>query len=121
MPRRCTPIPTLLIILLPFLLTFALPARAPGDTLLKTPFAQIRDQARDTQVRWYMFGGWAHVNTWVDTYVAVEMKKRHDIDLVRVPMDAGVFINKLLNEKAAGRKTGSIDLLWINGEDFKNA
>ena len=36
-------------------------------------------------------------------------------------MDAGIFVNKLLNEKAAGREEGSIDLVWINGENFKNA
>ncbi len=89
--------------------------------LLETPFDQIVQQARGSQVRWYMFGGWAHVNAWVDTYVAGEMKKRYAVDLVRVPMDAGVFVNKLLNEKAAGKTSGNIDLLWINGENFKNA
>jgi putative spermidine/putrescine transport system substrate-binding protein len=96
-------------------------AKSTDDSLLQIPFQHIAEQARGHQVRWYMFGGWAHVNDWVDTYVAGEMKKRYDIDLVRVPMDAGVFINKLLNEKAAGKKTGNIDLLWINGENFKNA
>ena len=89
--------------------------------LLETPFDEIVQQARGSQVRWYMFGGWAHVNAWVDTYVAAEMKTRYAIDLVRVPMDAGVFVNKLLNEKAAGKTIGNIDLLWINGENFKNA
>ncbi len=98
-----------------------LPAQPTDASLLAAPFAQIEEQARGSQVRWYMFGGWAHVNTWVDTYVAGEMKKRYDIELVRVPMDAGVFVNKLLNEKAAGKKVGTIDLLWINGENFKNA
>jgi putative spermidine/putrescine transport system substrate-binding protein len=98
-----------------------LPAQQTDTALLDTPFARIEEQARGSQVRWYLFGGWAHVNTWVDTYVAGEMKKRYDIDLVRVPMDAGVFVNKLLNEKAAGRKKGNIDLLWINGENFKNS
>ncbi len=68
-----------------------------------------------------MYGGWAHVNTWVDTFVAKEMKQRYDMDVKRVPMDAGVFVNKLLNEKAAGKESGTIDLLWINGENFKNA
>ncbi len=91
------------------------------DSLLDISFGKIVEQARGSKVRWYMFGGWAHVNSWVDTYVAGEMKKKYNIDLVRVPMDAGVFINKLLNEKAANRKTGNIDLLWINGENFKNA
>jgi putative spermidine/putrescine transport system substrate-binding protein len=96
-------------------------AQSGDASLLDSPYASIEAQARDSQVRWYMFGGWAHVNTWVDTYVATEMKQRYDIELVRVPMDAGVFINKLLSEKAAGKKTGNIDLLWINGENFKNA
>lgn len=74
-----------------------------------------------TEVRWYMYGGWVHVNNWVDTVVADEMKKRFNIKLTRVPADASVFINKLLNEKAAGKETGTIDLVWINGENFKNA
>jgi putative spermidine/putrescine transport system substrate-binding protein len=97
------------------------PAQATDASLLETPFARIEEQARGSQVRWYMYGGWAHVNTWVDTYVAGELRKRYDIELVRVPMDAGVFVNKLLNEKAAGRQKGNIDLLWINGENFKNS
>ncbi|WP_300456789.1 ABC transporter substrate-binding protein [Desulfobacula sp.] len=113
------------IALIAFWILFMLPGPAAAknteDSLLQIPFQQIAEQARNHQVRWYMFGGWAHVNAWVDTYVAGEMKKRYDIDLVRVPMDAGIFINKLLNEKAAGKKTGNIDLLWINGENFKNA
>ena len=98
-----------------------LAAQQTDTALLDTPFAHIEEKARGSQVRWYMFGGWAHVNTWVDAYVAGEMKTRYNIDLVRVPMDAGVFVNKLLNEKAAGKKTGNIDLLWINGENFKNS
>ena len=100
-----------------------LPACAqPSDaSLLEAPFERLVAQSRGSQVRWYMFGGWAHVNTWVDTYVAGEMKKQYGIELVRVPMDAGVFVNKLLNEKAAGKRIGNIDLLWINGENFKNA
>ena len=39
----------------------------------------------------------------------------------RVPADAAVFINKLLAEKQAGGSKGTMDLLWINGENFKNA
>ncbi|MBR9985533.1 MAG: ABC transporter substrate-binding protein [Desulfosarcina sp.] len=114
---------TLVIIALYFTMTAptGLYAQTADADLAKTPFSRIEEQARGSQVSWYMFGGWAHVNTWVDTYVAGEMKTRYDIDLVRVPMDAGVFVNKLLNEKAAGKKKGNIDLLWINGENFKNA
>jgi len=95
--------------------------QAGKTPLLERPFEEIEKQAEGTEVRWYMYGGWAHVNAWVDTYVARELKERYNIRLIRVPMDAGVFVNKLLNEKAAGKRNGTIDLLWINGENFKNA
>ncbi|MCF8039820.1 MAG: ABC transporter substrate-binding protein [Desulfohalobiaceae bacterium] len=102
-------------------LVIYIPTQAGQHPLLEKTFRQIEEQAEGTEVRWYMFGGWAHVNAWVDTYAADEMKKRYDIELNRVPMDASVFVNKLLNEKAAGKEQGTIDLLWINGENFKNA
>lgn len=108
---------TLLILMV--LMALTLPAGARD--LLTAPFGDVEKKARGSKVRWYMYGGWAHVNAWVDTYVAEQMKQRYDIALVRVPMDAGVFVNKLLNEKAAGKTPGTIDLLWINGENFKNA
>ncbi|HCY87791.1 MAG TPA: ABC transporter substrate-binding protein [Desulfobacteraceae bacterium] len=111
---------TLMILWAALILPVA-PAGADDTALQHLPFEQIVEKARGTEVRWYMYGGWAHVNDWVDTHVAAEMKKRYDIRLVRVPMDAGVFVNKLLNEKAAGKQKGNIDLLWINGENFKNA
>ena len=88
---------------------------------LNQDFGTITEAARDTEVRWYMYGGWSHVNTWVDTWVKEELASRYGIRLVRVPMDASVFVNKLLAEKAADKDTGVIDLLWINGENFKNA
>jgi len=95
------------------------PAKQDGKALLNSDWQTIEDSGRNSTVRFYMYGGFAHVNNWVDTYVASELKKRYGIDLVRVPMDAGVFVNKLLTEKSAGKEIGSIDLLWINGENFK--
>ncbi len=68
-----------------------------------------------------MWGGSEQINSWIDNYVDVKLKVDYNIDLVRVPMDATIFVNKLLTEKSAGKKTGDIDLLWINGENFKNA
>jgi putative spermidine/putrescine transport system substrate-binding protein len=121
MLTRLKSIQVLLIVLVVSFLTVPLPARSSDHLPTETSFDQILEQARGSRVSWYMYGGWTHVNTWVDTFVAGELKQRYNIDLKRVPMDAGVFVNKLLNEKAAGKKTGTIDLLWINGENFKNA
>jgi putative spermidine/putrescine transport system substrate-binding protein len=87
--------------------------------LYELSWPQIVEQARGATVRYYGYGGWAHVNKWIDGYVAKQMQQRYQIKLVRTPMDAAVFVNKLLTEKLADKKTGSIDLLWINGENFK--
>lgn len=94
----------------------ALPAAASDDP----GYAEILRQARGSEVKWYMWGGSTTINAWVDGYVAKTVKERFDITLKRVPADAAVFVNKLLAEKQAGGK-GSMDLLWINGENFKNA
>ncbi len=95
--------------------------QTPATSVLDQDYAQLEQAARGSEVRWHMWGGSAQINQWVDTYVAGEMKKRFDITVVRVPMDAPVFVNKLLTEKAAAKTTGTMDLLWINGENFKNA
>lgn len=87
---------------------------------LQAPWNEVVEAAKGTTVRWYMFGGFTHVNKWVDTWVAAEMQARYDVTVERVPMDAGVFVNKLLTEQQAGSMRGSIDLLWINGENFKS-
>lgn len=77
--------------------------------------------ARDTTVRFYMYGGMNNVNDWIDSVVSSAVKDKYGITIERVPMSAPVFMNKMLAEKSAGKTQGSIDLLWINGENFKNA
>lgn len=84
-------------------------------------FDKITQLASGTEVRFYMWGGSEQINNWIDNYVGVKLKQEYNLDLVRVPMDASIFVNKLLIEKSAGKKYGDIDLLWINGENFKNA
>lgn len=94
---------------------------APSQALAAQSFAEVEDAAGGSKVKWFMWGGSPTINDWVDTYVADQVKKRYDITLKRVPADAAIFINKLLTEKQMGRDKGTMDLLWINGENFKNA
>jgi putative spermidine/putrescine transport system substrate-binding protein len=100
-------------------------ARAGGSkeeqNLLGEEFSAIREQARGTTVRFYMWGGSSVINSWVDGFVTDELAERYAITLERVPMDAPIFVNKLLTERQAGRERGNIDLVWINGENFRNA
>ncbi|NPV30085.1 MAG: ABC transporter substrate-binding protein [Firmicutes bacterium] len=88
-------------------------------SLLDEDWSQILKEARGTTVNFYMWGGNESINKWVDTFVADRMEKYYGVKVNRVPMDADQFINKLLGEKQAGRQKGSIDLLWINGENFR--
>ncbi len=94
---------------------------ASAAATLEDGFEELVRQARGSEVRWFMWGGSPIINSWVDDYVAGELEERYDITLKRVPADAAIFINKLLTEKQAGRKRGTMDLLWINGENFKNS
>ena len=117
----CAPRPLFLILVSLALcaLTACSDSEKSAESWLDKDFSAYAQAAEGREVRWAMFGGWNHVNTWVDSYVSEQLQERYGIDLVRVPMDASVFVNKLLNEKAAGKETGTIDLLWINGENFK--
>lgn len=36
-------------------------------------------------------------------------------------MDIDQILNKILGEKQAGKDKGSIDMIWINGENFFTA
>ncbi len=84
-------------------------------------YDQALEKARGTTVNFYMWGGSATINKWVEGFVANTLLEEYKIALNMVPMDAAVFVNKLLTEKQAGKKRGTIDVMWINGENFKNA
>jgi putative spermidine/putrescine transport system substrate-binding protein len=100
-------------------LAVILPGFASAGELYEQAWEKVLAQAKGSTVRYYGWGGSAMINKWIDGYVAKQMKERYGIKLTRTPMDAAVFVNKLLTEKLAGKETGSIDLLWINGENFK--
>lgn len=89
-------------------------AAASGDE-----WAQIvaKAQAEGT-INWAMWGGSEQTNRWVDEFVGKRIKDLYGITLTRTPMDAAEFVKKLMAEKQAGQNGGTIDLLWINGENF---
>ncbi len=89
--------------------------------VLEIEFDKLEEQAQGTEVRFALWGGDARINEWIDTYVSNELEGRYGIRLTRVSMDAAQIVNRLLSEKQAGRERGSIDLVWINGENFKRA
>ncbi len=77
--------------------------------------------SRGQTVNWYMWGGSPAVNKFVNGFLASELKKRYDITLRQVPVkDIAEVVSKLVVEKQAGKESGgSVDLMWINGENFR--
>lgn len=86
-----------------------------------TSFKQAEKKARGKTVTFYGYGGDEKANQWVDEVVTPAMKTKYDVTVKRVPMDINEILNKLSTEKEAGSKTGDIDVIWINGENFYTA
>ena len=74
----------------------------------------------EKKVNMYMWGGSKEINKFMDEVIAVNLEKNENIKLNRVPIsNIKDTVNKLIVEKQAGKTSGSVDLIWINGENFK--
>ncbi|MEL6436930.1 MAG: ABC transporter substrate-binding protein, partial [Pseudomonadota bacterium] len=65
------------------------------------------------------WGGSEQINDYI-AWAGSKLRERHDINLVHVKLDdTASAVSTVVAEAAAGRKDGgSIDLVWINGENF---
>ena len=81
---------------------------------------EIVAEAAGGQVYWNAWGGSEATNDYIQ-WVADELEARYDIELIHVKLtDTAEAVRKVLAEKTAGRDAdGSVDLIWINGENFK--
>ena len=70
-----------------------------------------------------MWAGDEARNRFFQRDVSRNLKEKYDINLQIVPLgDTAEAVSKLLNEKSAGKSAGgSIDMIWINGENFRAA
>jgi putative spermidine/putrescine transport system substrate-binding protein len=84
-------------------------------------FSEALESARGKTVTFYGWGGNPQINQWLDTVVAQTLREKYDVTLVRVPMDIGDILGKLMAERQAGSVSGDIDVVWINGENFYTA
>ena len=80
---------------------------------------KIEDKARGQEVYFNGWGGSDAVNDYI-RWAAEEVKRKYEITVKHVKVtDIGESVSRILAEKnLALNSTGSIDLLWINGENF---
>ena len=82
-------------------------------------WSALEQQARGQTVYFNAWGGEPRINSYLN-WVAQTLEQRFDINLQHVKVsDTGETVSKIVAERTAGNDTnGSIDLLWINGENF---
>jgi putative thiamine transport system substrate-binding protein len=76
-------------------------------------------QARGQTVYFNAWGGDQRINDYI-AWAAGELERRHGVALQQVKLtDTAAAVSTVLAEKTAGRGDGgSVDLVWINGENF---
>jgi len=91
------------------------------DRYTTMSWSEIEAEADGQDLYFYMWGGADHINNWVSGYLKDSLNERFNINLEMVPINgASVYINKILGEKQAGKNSGgAVDVVWVNGENFK--
>lgn len=102
--------------------TFAATALSLGiATLAQADWSQIQHEAKGQTVYFNAWGGSEATNAYI-SWAAKEARTRYGIDVRHVKItDTAEVVKRLQTEVAAGRtRNGSIDLMWVNGENFRN-
>jgi putative thiamine transport system substrate-binding protein len=83
-----------------------------------TPWSQIEAAARGQTVYFNAWGGADTINTYIQ-WAGAEVFQRFGVKVEHVKVaDAADVVKRVRNEKAAGKKDGTVDMVWINGENF---
>lgn len=92
-----------------------------GTALIGQDWETIVDMARGGEVNWFMWGGADNINQYVSDYIGGILRDDYDITLNRIALtDTTEAVNIVLGEKEAGNlDDGAVDLIWINGENFR--
>jgi len=107
-----------------FLAACADSASSAGRPALAAPpsptnWDAVLSAARGQTLNWYLWGGSESINRFVDDTYGPALADRYGITLNRVPIaDTVDAVNQVLADQQANNSRGSVDLIWINGENF---
>ena len=106
--------PTAALITLALLVFQAAAASAQADG-----WNAVLEKARGQTVFWNAWGGDERINAYI-AWVGTRVAEDHGVTLRHVKLtDTAEAVSRVLAEKTAGRDSGgTIDLIWINGENF---
>lgn len=79
----------------------------------------VLEAARGQTVYWNAWGGSENINAYIE-WAGGELQSRYGVELVHVKLeDTATAVATVVAEKAAGKtEGGTVDLIWINGENF---
>ncbi|MBW3619510.1 MAG: ABC transporter substrate-binding protein [Actinobacteria bacterium] len=94
-------------------------ASTPASSLAEpSDWAAVRQEAEGQTVRWWLYGGDERINRYVDDHV-VPAAAELGVTVERVPVtDTADAVQRVVAEVQAGETAGSVDLIWLNGENF---
>ncbi len=117
------PFSRFLALLLPVLvLALSLQSAKAGETgpaLDPANWQRVLEEARGETVYFHAWGGEPRINAFIG-WVVGQVERRHGVTLKHVKTaDTANVVAQVLAEKTAGKTAGgSVDLVWINGENF---
>lgn len=90
-------------------------------TMANADWSKIQTEAKGQTVYFNAWGGGEATNAYI-TWAAKEVQARYGVEVRHVKVtDTAEIVKRVQTEMAAGRRTdGSVDLMWINGENFRN-
>jgi putative thiamine transport system substrate-binding protein len=97
-------------------LTLASHALADSNSQI---WEMVVKEAEGQTVYWNAWGGSTQINGYI-AWVGEKLEDEYEIEVVHVKLDdTANAVSAVVAEKAAGKdENGSIDLIWINGENF---
>ena len=83
-----------------------------------TNWSAIETRARGQTVYFNAWAGSERINAYLQ-WAGAELQRNHGVKLEHVKVsDTAEVVKRVRTEKAAGKVDGSVDLVWINGENF---
>ncbi|HEU4987393.1 MAG TPA: ABC transporter substrate-binding protein [Rhizobiaceae bacterium] len=92
---------------------------APAQEIDVKDWDGVVEKARGETVYFNAWGGSENINAYLE-WAGAELRERYGVKLVHVKVDdTANVVAKVIAEKAAGKdEGGTVDLIWINGENF---